>query len=877
MNSRRILRTSWPGLILFASAIVVVGAAFAGFVWATNPPRPDVGPSPAGKPGSWPYERVDHAFVIGRDGVTSTTTIEFPDRSAIARYYTGDIDAPQLLDLLGANWGFRPKGETYCARIASASNATVSITSTYYGSTKVTAVEAVEAFDQPLKFDLCFPDGAPPAGAKGSVAVTVVDYHLGTVSPAPDHDPPSPTDLTYRWDDVEPDAHLTIELRQSEFDFLRQLPTLSPYAFFGGGFGSALAALLSLIPLVVPAFLVFWAIRVAEQQSSSATVAPARSLARVVAVLAVAPFLPSFLYPFYGDSARLIGERAATILVNTPFNKVLGAADIGESATFAILAIAAWVFYRLSGLRVFRSIRPIFETVTLAALLQFGIYIVGGLILIGGSFLKRDPAIASRMAVWLTGSMILLIVLRGVWHANSALAPDWNGRYRRPAFVGSLAIALAVAIPVERASFSISGTSISEFAFSVNDQLYVLLRAFSLLLFLATVSLAAGVWRDSRWERFAGVPRRVMATRINAVLVPHDGVVTRDIASAALARVMFAAVLVGNAGVILGIPITVILAFAFFPLLFRRAGALMVLSTLAGRLRDFRPELAGQILLEGGDQKAEDKPVVEEGGTIVSTVIAAPDASPVTSFAGRLKAFLRQLRAGLEPEKEAVRPSSRALALASDPIVPRLSVLSLGPSDEPWRNAAKATRLGLLLQLVPLVVYVLLFLPQTIGQQDPRLGITLAFRIVGFIADWAALAFFFGLFYEYIDEATGLRKGLRVSILILVLTLPVRLYAAWSGAVAISVIAFDAVEVVIFLGVLGLLFDLAILNVPIDNFDRVRAAIRALTSTSGLRPVALLVGAVITAGIAAAASLLTGEISNLVKSALTPLLGASGG
>jgi hypothetical protein len=249
---------------------------------------------------------------------------------------------------------------------------------------------------------------------------------------------------------------------------------------------------------------------------------------------------------------------------------------------------------------------------------------------------------------------------------------------------------------------------------------------------------------------------------------------------------------------------------------------------------------------------------------------------PLKSFAARFKAFLRQLRSGLQPDKTSSRPSSRALALASDPLVPQLSVLSLGPSDEPWHNAARATRLGLVLQLPPLILYFLVFLPPTFAQQDPRLGLDLVLRIAGFVADWAAFGFFFGLFYEYIDAPTGLRKGLRVSFLLLALTLPVRLYAAWSGAVALSVIAFDAVEVVIFLGLLGLLFDLAVLGVSIGNLNEVKVAVQALTSTAGLRPVAVLAGALITAAIAAVTSLVTGEITDLVKSALTPLLGSGG-
>jgi hypothetical protein len=182
-----------------------------------------------------------------------------------------------------------------------------------------------------------------------------------------------------------------------------------------------------------------------------------------------------------------------------------------------------------------------------------------------------------------------------------------------------------------------------------------------------------------------------------------------------------------------------------------------------------------------------------------------------------------------------------------------------------------------LLQLLPLLIYAAFFLPTTVSSNDPRIWLDLVSRVAIFVSEWAAIAFFFGLFYEHLAESTGLRKGLRLGVILLAITLPWRLLAANQGRVAPSVVAFDALELVLFVAALGLLFDLAVLGIDGLQWGRIKAAVSSLTATSGLRPVAVFAGGLLTAAAVAVSSLLEGQITELISSVLSPFLPVGGG
>jgi len=148
-------------------------------------------------------------------------------------------------------------------------------------------------------------------------------------------------------------------------------------------------------------------------------------------------------------------------------------------------------------------------------------------------------------------------------------------------------------------------------------------------------------------------------------------------------------------------------------------------------------------------------------------------------------------------------------------------------------------------------------LPALLERNTARLFFNLGVNLILFVASWTALAFFIGIFYRHIPEPTGLRKGLRMRTVLVVLTLPVRLWAAANGDASAPTIAFDAVEVILFLG--------AVMGIELRHTDQLIAAKRALVVTSGLRPVVLFGGVLATAAGAAVTSLLTGEIVELVK------------
>ena len=118
-------------------------------------------------------------------------------------------------------------------------------------------------------------------------------------------------------------------------------------------------------------------------------------------------------------------------------------------------------------------------------------------------------------------------------------------------------------------------------------------------------------------------------------------------------------------------------------------------------------------------------------------------------------------------------------------------VLALGPHERPWDNSVIALKHGIVLVLPLLAVYVAAFLSKEVYLEDPLYFLSATTRLFGFATGWLMAAFFFGYFFAWIRGGSGLTKGVRVALTVIVCLLPARLanLGSLQGLLALVVIA----------------------------------------------------------------------------------------
>jgi hypothetical protein len=101
-------------------------------------------------------------------------------------------------------------------------------------------------------------------------------------------------------------------------------------------------------------------------------------------------------------------------------------------------------------------------------------------------------------------------------------------------------------------------------------------------------------------------------------------------------------------------------------------------------------------------------------------------------------------------------------------------VLTVGPDRNPWRNALLAVKYGAVLALPLLGVY-LVSLFGGGSFRSPYVVLQVGGALLNFAMQWFVAAFFFGYFFQYLRGSSGLTKGVRMALTIIVCTLPIRL------------------------------------------------------------------------------------------------------
>ncbi|HXM35141.1 MAG TPA: DUF6185 family protein, partial [Pyrinomonadaceae bacterium] len=128
--------------------------------------------------------------------------------------------------------------------------------------------------------------------------------------------------------------------------------------------------------------------------------------------------------------------------------------------------------------------------------------------------------------------------------------------------------------------------------------------------------------------------------------------------------------------------------------------------------------------------------------------------------------------------------------------------LSLGPYETNWLNGWHAVKRGLLISLPFLVFYLMTFVLKQIRLDSPFVFLWTSLRIFTFVLDWAAYAFFFGYFFNQLQGESGLKKGLKVALVVIACLSPVWLISGVS-AVELSATFLRAGQIFLFFTVLG--------------------------------------------------------------------------
>lgn len=868
--------------------VATIGAGAMGLLWVLAPANERDESFGGFQPAVVAGYTITTAINIDRDGVRRVTTIQAPGQpKAVQAFHEGLIDAPALIRALGADVGTRDDRYPDCVRIYTFSP-TIDF-ETFHDPAGVPQTTVVitdspqSILSRTAGLRVCFPGGMPGADATGSVDVVVRDFEVLGVSPVTDHSNVHADEKRYTWTALDASETISIKLRRPALAFLADLPGLSAYSLIPGPVGQSVGTLAYLILVSVPALLLLWALAIYRRDLEVPARDIGESIVLLAGTLAVAPLLPNLLSPLVPLSIDGLNRLGVNVThdLGIPAVYEFDALQAGVYVGSLLLALILVLAARFVGPR---ALWRLSRLVTGGIFLQLVILLAGALALGAGALVGREREML-RLAVWLVSAFlvgaVLTILTRGLRHVATGRFARWLDL--RWALIVPLALWLGV--PVEDRVREIRGESLSEYAYTVNDELFALAASSEILLFVGAIVAAWGLWHRRDHTEGSPLPTwedalddastiRVGGATLIAPTAPSG---TRSATVNALARAIFAGLLVGRVGVIAGVPVGLIVAFLAFPLVFNPLGTTAVLAAIATRLRDYRPELTRAIL--DSDAKGDGADAGKPAAT----------SSETTKEETGLTTAKLELEAGEGEQVIATGPSAaeaevppsvaawrRGLALASPPLVSPLAVLSVGPAASPWQNAVRATRYGVLLQLLPLLLYAAFFLPPTLSSNDPRLWLDLVSRLAIFVSEWAALAFFFGLFYEHLAEPTGLRKGLRFGLILLAITLPWRLLAANQGRVSPSVVAFDALELVLFVAALGLLFDLAILGIDGLQLGRIKAAVSSLTATSGLRPVAAFAGGLLTAAIVAITSLLEGQVSELISSVLSPFLPIAG-
>lgn len=252
------------------------------------------------------------------------------------------------------------------------------------------------------------------------------------------------------------------------------------------------------------------------------------------------------------------------------------------------------------------------------------------------------------------------------------------------------------------------------------------------------------------------------------------------------------------------------------------------------------------------------------------------------SFVLALAVFAIWLRRPADLERDAVA-QREAVAAASAPSNPPVeSSASAGsPEQKPepphafpiWSNVRFAIQCGLVLVIVPLVLYIAQYPIAQVSREDPLYlqHVLVALGSVGL--GWLFVALTFGLAYDHLHGGSGIRKGLLLGLAILLITVPFQAVYGILTAFSPLELSIWVFDVLAFTTLLGVAFDLRELakSEALDFFqpnkiiDRLKERSKA---PALITAIAVVLGSIVST----TSGLITNQIVAIVTQVVAPFL-----
>lgn len=636
---------------------------------------------------------------------------------------------------------------------------------------------------------------------------------------------------TYRWSTVPRDGKLDVRLSRDAASALAALPTLRPRELLPDeGIGPLISGVIDALIRSAGVFLLLWAITSAaatrstlDEKGRSVPIVSQPLRSAMADVLTIGGAL-LFLRP-YADISGIGVWVANGLTAAQDFATRFSLDPSLVGRWVASLVIAGGGFAFAFG---FRFLRLEFLTraavvVALGAATSFVISTTATISAI--AIVPQDTEVdaaraieiahAARTATWLVGAAGLAVLVFllgrsfGVFLGRRNRLAVTRRRWHRAAW--AVVVALALAVPAGTAQqVPTTQAGIAKYVEStVNGLASLLAFALPLVAVVAIAALLRAAWFSRPWERTMPVDASGAPVAVGSLT--RDGHL-RWLAPK-LARALVAGFVVGTAGIF--VPVPFVLSLLLFGLLLRPTREVVALVRAAPALRSERRWVVGAQL--GDDRAATRLDLVGRSSSMASTELASEDSV--------------------------------------------------------WLNVRLALRAAAVLQVPLLLIYLWQYPFASMTQQDQYYLQRLIFNIATYVGTWLTMAVAFALLFEYLRGVSGVRKGLWFAFAILAVTVPWQLISGLATTLSPAAIGIHVFEVVTFLGLLGAIFDLRLIHrAGKVRLDHPREMLKNLGAVSGMPDLAASIGLLLTAVATTIASLLTGEVTQLLTRVVSAFL-----
>ena len=866
------------------------------------------------------------AYTVDRSGVSRMTTIVLgPSRTELRDLIEGRLDVHRFADgVVGSQ--FVGPGQS-CGSVTHQAAERVAIVLGEQGTVTLEEhfpglLRAFNTWSDRMDLPLCFPAGLPRFGNEGRLTVTVLTADFGVESTMPQYELAVPgksasgaDQMTYTWAALAPHESVVVRLRRDVQSWLAAFPSLRlgeflPDPIAGSAFTTFAFGLLQSLGIL----LLLWVSatkhsRTHLPEGPRIAISKLLTAATAIALLPIASRLaelwrftvgdPGAYAQWLVDGARVIGLDQGR----------LGVVVIG----LVITVVSVWLTWFLIR-RGFGYPALVVNAIGLAISGYLAIIVMSSIVLTVAEWAGWDVLRGERIAlVAITATTVALVL----WYVRRQLRiltkrppQTASKRVRDAAWIAT--IALLLSLPFGEVPFKPGPWN------GANDQVLHAWEQFTLMVvsavglvavFAMTVFVRAAFGRIT-WESLADRSLRPA----NAPTDDPTPVVVRiagrdaglELAFMRIGLVLFMGYVIGTAGVFATLPLPLIIAFVTFGLVVVQPRAARRLARLSFVIRRNRPMLV-KAVLRPADKPKTDAPGEPSAGVAADVAAAAVrvnDAAVAFVESSSRKPTVTPGEA--DPASEALTAARAASSAAASAIAAWRATAAVRPDGSqeprgahagkagsspppthgeakrrvaeigfrrPVPSAAFAVRAGAIIVVGPVVLYLLQDPFGSLSRFDPYFIQRLTLSTIAFVGSWLVIAYFFGLMFDYLVGTSGLQKGIRLGLFILVLTVPFQLVGALGGQLDVRAIGLRTLQVVAFTTLLGAAFDLRLIrSAGLLKWSQPKQVVSDLGALAGAPQLTVALTFVTTAAIATIGTLATGQVTGLITRALSPFL-----